>query len=118
MEEGIYRVNGIVGEIRRLKSAFDECKYLIREKWTFDDRFWVEPPGKLFLPQNFLIPVIRISLLRSNRCQHSDYGKRFVVKNKSVSFYNLSKNETFNALSCSNMKQKVMYNDEIEDTND
>ena len=29
MEEGIYRVNGIVGEIRRLKSAFDECKLLI-----------------------------------------------------------------------------------------
>ena len=47
MEEGIYRVNGIVGEIRRLKSAFDECKYLVQEKRSVDDRFWVESPGKL-----------------------------------------------------------------------
>ena len=60
MEEGIYRVNGIVGEIRRLKSAFDECKYLVQEKRSVDDRFWVESPGKLLVPQNFLISVILI----------------------------------------------------------
>ena len=28
-EEGIYRVPGVVGEIRRLKSAFDESMLLI-----------------------------------------------------------------------------------------
>ena len=26
-EEGIYRISGILGEIRQLKSAFDECKF-------------------------------------------------------------------------------------------